>query len=103
MAENKCVFSILDYGAVPDGRTKNTQAFSKAIQACRSAGGGTVLVPAGQYLTGPINLTSNMTLHIQAGARLLFSQDFEDYPPTAFISGATKWHGAHPCIFAKGG
>ena len=48
------VFNVLDYGAHKDGSTNSTEAFRSAIQAARAAGGGTVFVPAGNYVTGPI-------------------------------------------------
>jgi polygalacturonase len=73
-------FRITDFGAVGDGHTKNTDAFAKAIKACVDAGGGRVLVPAGIWLTGPIQLKSNLNLHLEEGAVVLFSGDFEDYP-----------------------
>jgi polygalacturonase len=72
-------FRITDFGAVGDGRTKNTDSFAKAIKACADAGGGTVLVPAGLWLTGPIVFKSNMNLHLEEGAIIFFSPDFEDY------------------------
>jgi polygalacturonase len=58
----------------------NTSAFAKAIAACAEAGGGQVLVPAGIWLTGPIQLKSNINLHLSKGAVILFSPRFEDYP-----------------------
>ncbi|MGD0785849.1 MAG: glycoside hydrolase family 28 protein [Sedimentisphaerales bacterium] len=73
-------FLVTDFGAVDDGRTKNTEAFARAIKACADAGGGTVLVPAGLWLTGPIGLKSNLNLHLEKGAVVLFSPDFNDYP-----------------------
>ncbi len=76
----KRTFRITDFGAVGDGHTKNTDAFAKAIKACADAGGGTVLVPAGLWLTGPIVFKSNMNLHLEEGAIILFSPEFEDYP-----------------------
>ena len=72
-------FNLRDYGANPDGRSRNTGAFRRAVAACRAAGGGTVEVPAGRYLTGPIDLASNLNLHLEAGATILFSQDFAAY------------------------
>jgi polygalacturonase len=73
-------FRITDFGAIGDGQTKNTQAFAKAIKACADAGGGIVLVPAGLWLTGSIELKSNLNLHLEQGAVVLFSPNFEDYP-----------------------
>src|SRR4051812_38905075 len=55
-------FKITDFGAVGDGHTLNTDAFSKTIAACSKAGGGRVVVPAGSWLTGPIELKSNINL-----------------------------------------
>ena len=66
------VFNVLDYGAHRDGSTNSTEAFRSAIQAAKAAGGGTVFVPAGNYITGPIELVSNLVLHIDAGATLRF-------------------------------
>lgn len=65
-------FNILDYGARNDGSTKATEAIQSAIQAAKSAGGGTVYIPAGQYVCGPIELVSNLVLYIDAGAVLRF-------------------------------
>jgi polygalacturonase len=72
--------SILDFGAVGDGKTDNTQAIAKAIAACAAAGGGQVLVPPGTWLTGPIHLMSRIDFHLDAGAFVLFSRKFDDYP-----------------------
>src|SRR5437773_8280985 len=65
-------FNILDYGARNDGSARATDAIRKAIQAAKAAGGGTVYIPAGTYVTGPIELVSNMTLYVDAGATLRF-------------------------------
>jgi polygalacturonase len=72
-------FSLKDFGAVADGHTSNTDAFARAIAAVDKAGGGTLSVPAGNYLTGAINLCSSLNLRLEAGARILFSQNFDDY------------------------
>jgi len=66
------VFNVLDYGAHNDGSAPSTEAIRSAIQAAKAAGGGTVYVPAGNYVTGPIELVSNLALHIDAGATLNF-------------------------------
>jgi len=73
-------FVITDYGAVGDGHTKNTKAFAEAIKACVKAGGGRVLVPAGVWLTGAIELRSNLNLHFEQGAVIQFSENYEDFP-----------------------
>src|SRR5204863_3137727 len=66
------VFNIADYGAKQDGSAAATDAFRRAIQAAKTAGGGTIYVPAGKYTSGPIELFSNMTLHVDAGATIEF-------------------------------
>lgn len=75
------VFNISDFGALGDGKTDCTEAFRKAIDKCSSTGGGTVLVPAGTFLTGPIHLLSKVNLHIEKGATILFSRDTKRYLP----------------------
>ncbi|WP_224994826.1 glycoside hydrolase family 28 protein [Cesiribacter sp. SM1] len=72
--------SITDFGAVGDGITKNTQAITKAIDAVVAAGGGKVLIPSGIWLTGPIILKSNINIHTEEGALVIFSTDREEYP-----------------------
>src|ERR1019366_8687995 len=66
------VFNVLDYGAHNDGSAPVTEAIRSAIQSAKAAGGGTVYFPAGNYVTGPIELVSNLVLHIDAGATLTF-------------------------------
>lgn len=66
------VHNILDYGARNDGSTDATGAIRSAIQAAKAAGGGTVHIPPGNYITGPIELVDNLVLHIEAGATLQF-------------------------------
>ena len=86
--------SIVDFGAVPDGRTMNTQAINDAIRACVKKGGGTVVISAGTWLTGPIELDNNIELHVDAGAMVLFSPRFEDYPmPARGIRVTSPIHG----------
>ncbi len=95
-------FNIVDYGAVADGKTKNTSAIANAIEACAKAGGGTVLIPAGTWLTGAIHLKSDINLHLAEDAVLLFSDDPADYLPVVF----TRWAGFEcfnysPLIYAR--
>ncbi|GAB4094028.1 YhcH/YjgK/YiaL family protein [Flaviaesturariibacter terrae] len=73
-------FSVRNYGAVPDGQTLNTAAFAKAIDACAKAGGGKVIVPAGLWLTGPIELRSGVNLVVERGALIQFTPDHTQYP-----------------------
>jgi DNA sulfur modification protein DndE len=72
--------SITDFGALSDGHTMNTKPINDAIRACAKQGGGTVVIPPGVWLTGPIQLDSNIELRVEAGALVLFSGKFEDYP-----------------------
>ncbi len=72
--------SIKEYGAVGDGLVKNSEAFKDAIEAVNKAGGGKVLVPRGVWYTGPITLLSNVNLHLEDGALIIFSKDKDDYP-----------------------
>lgn len=72
--------NIVAHGAVGDGVTKNTDAIHKAIQEVVDHGGGRVIVPRGIWLTGPIELKSNINVHLQDGALIVFSKDFDDYP-----------------------
>jgi polygalacturonase len=65
-------FNILDYGAHNDGSASSTEAIRSAIRAAHAAGGGTVCVPPGMYVTGPIELTNNLVLDVEAGATLKF-------------------------------
>jgi polygalacturonase len=72
--------SITEYGAVSDGLTKNSTAFKAAIEEVNAEGGGKVIVPRGIWLTGPITLLSNVNLHLEDGALIIFSKDKDDYP-----------------------
>lgn len=69
------------YGAKGDGVSKDTAAIQAAIDACEKQGGGTVQLVAGTYLSAPIVLRSNITLHLDKDATLLGSSDHADYPP----------------------
>lgn len=71
-ATGRQIFNIADYGAKKDGSAFATEAFRQTIQAAKAAGGGTIYVPPGKYISGPIELFSNMTLDIDAGATIAF-------------------------------
>ena len=68
------------YGAKPDGVTKNTKAIQAAIDACSAAGGGTVKLSGGTFVSGPIVIRSKVTLDIAEGTTLFGSPDHADYP-----------------------
>ncbi len=74
-------YNVLKYGAKNDSSKLATTAIKNAIEAASKAGGGTVYFPAGKYLTGSIHLKSNITILIDAGAELHFSDNFDDYLP----------------------
>ena len=82
-------FTISEFGAVADGATDATAAIETAIETCHAAGGGRVVVPAGEFLTGPVRLLSNVDLHLAAGATLRFSTDPARYLPVVL----TRWEG----------
>ncbi len=72
-------YVITDYGAVSDTTVLSTDALQQCIDRCSAAGGGRVVVPAGQYKTGTIVLKSNVHLHLELGATLYGSTDLRDY------------------------
>ena len=74
-------FDITQFGAIGDGVTDCTDAFRHAIAACRTAGGGRVIVPNGRFLTGPIHLVSRVNLHVTRDGTVAFSQDTARYLP----------------------
>ncbi|HTV47182.1 MAG TPA: glycoside hydrolase family 28 protein [Phycisphaerae bacterium] len=95
-------FSVLSYGAAGDGKTDNTSAFSAAISACNAAGGGHVVVPAGTYLTGAILLKSNVDLHLEKGAVLMFDGDESEYPLEPTRNQGIDLINFSPLIYANG-
>jgi polygalacturonase len=96
-------FNIQDFGAIGDGTTDCTDAFSKAISACSLEGGGRIVVPTGVFLTGTIHLKSNVNLWVTRNATILFSQDTKKYLPVVL----TRFEGVElmnysPFIYAYG-
>ena len=72
--------NLKDFGAVGDGKTLCTEAFAKAIDNLSGKGGGRLIVPRGIWHTGPIVLKSNINLHLEKGAVILFAADESLYP-----------------------
>ena len=73
--------NIVDHGADPLGKIKCTNVINNLIDSLSATGGGTLFFPAGTFLTGPIILKSNITLYLDAGSVVRFSDDFDDYLP----------------------
>lgn len=96
-------FVITNFGATPGGASDATEAIRKAIAECVRAGGGRVVVPSGEFLSGPIHLKSGVDLHLQKGATLRFSTDPSRYLPVV----KTRFEGVEmmnysPLIYALG-
>ncbi len=82
-------FNITDFGAIPDGQTDCRSSILDAINDCHKAGGGRVIIPAGDYISeGPLLLKSNVNLHLQEGAYLKFGINPEDY-----LTGSPEFNG----------
>ena len=82
-------YNIKSFGAIGDGTTDCSAAFSKAINECSVNGGGKVVVPEGIFLTDPIYLKSNVNLYVSENAIIKFSDDKSKYLPVVF----TRWEG----------
>jgi len=98
-------YNVRDHGAKGDGTTLDTRAVQAAIDACTRDGGGTVLVPAGTFHIGTIEMKSNVTLHIAAGGTLLGSADGKQYHAVDAIplrGDSTLGDGNWALIFAVG-
>jgi polygalacturonase len=94
-------YLVTAYGAMGNGRTEDHAALLRAIAACADEGGGRVVVPPGEYLTGPLRLRSRVNLHLCAGATLRFVADSCRYLPPVL----TRWEGVEcmglaPFIYA---
>ncbi len=95
-AANPVQISVVDTGAVPDGKTLNTRSIQSAIDQLASNGGGTVIIPPGKFLSGALFLKPKVNLTIQAGAVLAGSTNIEDYPsmPTRIEGHTQVWRPA---------
>jgi len=96
-------FSLADYKAKGDGKTMNTEAFKNAIAAVNAAGGGTLDVPAGTYLTGAIDFCSSMNLHLEANATILFSPNFDEYKSGASYRPLIQGNNLHDVMISGNG
>jgi polygalacturonase len=94
-------FNIQEFGADPNDQEATSKAIASAISQANSQGGGTVIIPAGEWPTGKIHFKSNINLHLEKGATLLFSSNPEDYLPAV----QSTWEGMEcfnysPLIYA---
>ncbi len=94
-------FVITDFGAIKDDKEATTKAINQAINEANGAGAGIVVIPEGEWLTKKIHLKSNVNLHLEKGAVLLFSEDPKDYLPAVH----STWEGMEcynysPLIYA---
>jgi polygalacturonase len=93
---HRTVFNVRRFGATGDGKTLDSPALNQAIRAAAAAGGGTVFVPAGTYLSGSLRLTNNINLHLDAGAIILGApQNLNAYDPTEPWMGPAYQDGGH--------
>ncbi|GAB3325031.1 hypothetical protein GCM10027299_22710 [Larkinella ripae] len=96
LAQPATYFNVLQYGARNDSSQLATTAVRKAIETAAKGGGGTIYFPPGKYKTGPIHLKSNITILIDAGAELHFSDNFDDYLPMV----SSRWEGTDVTNFS---
>ena len=98
-----CLDSLTQRFCIDSSERNNIYAIQAVVNACGDAGGGTVIVPEGEWRSGPIHLKSNVRLHMEDGAVIVFSERYEDYLPAVF----TRWEGVEcynysPLIYANG-
>jgi polygalacturonase len=93
--EHASTFNVREHGAAGNGQTLDSPAIQSAIDVCAAQGGGTVFLPAGQYLTGSLFLRNNITLYLDAGAVILGSENHQDYPIIH-----SRWEGMHQEAYA---
>ncbi len=93
---NRTVYSVRDFGATGDGQTLDSPAINRAIETCARAGGGTVYLPAGTYLSGSLRLKSNIHLYLDAGSVLLGApQSLKAYDEEEPFQGPAFQDGGH--------
>ena len=73
--DQKSIYNVRTFGAIGDGKAPDSKAINKAIETAANAGGGTVYLPAGNYLSGSIHLKSNVSLYIDQGATIIATDE----------------------------
>ncbi len=97
----KLTFNVRNFGATGDGATKDTAAFQKALDTCAVSGGGEVLVPAGKYLIGSIQIGNRTILRLEKDSVLKGSPDLDDYP-VMDIRWEGRWQQGHRALIYAG-
>ncbi|MEO0553407.1 MAG: glycoside hydrolase family 28 protein [Bacteroidota bacterium] len=95
-AQQNGIYSVQSYGAIGDAKTLATESIQRAIDECAKNGGGKVIVPPGEYLTGPLFLKSDITFEVFPGATLIFDDNIETNP---IIDG--RWEGIERKVYAS--
>ena len=97
------IYNVKTYGAIGDGKNLDSKAINKAIEIAANAGGGTVYLPAGNYLSGSIHLKSNISLYLDQGATIIatsenpgevYDQEEQTVNMTYQDSGHSHFHNA---------
>ena len=103
-SERLAIYDFTDDGEkIGIVETKETARFQRAIDAAHAAGGGRVTVPAGEHLVGALHLKSNVELHLEKNATLVFSDDVRDYQPAVRVSWeGVECHNLSPLLYAYG-
>jgi polygalacturonase len=97
----KASYNVRSFGAKGDGTTKDTGAFQKALDTCAVSGGGEVIVPAGKYLIGSIQIGNRTILRLEKDSVLMGSPDLEDYP-IMDIRWEGRWQQGHRALIYAG-
>jgi len=94
--------NITEFGAISGGAVSNTKMIAAAIDAVVKKGGGTVIIPEGLWLTGPIVLKSKVNLHAEKGGLVLFTNDYDEYPLVkTWFEGEFMWRATSPICAEK--
>ncbi|WP_224450360.1 glycoside hydrolase family 28 protein [Haloprofundus salilacus] len=91
-------YNVRELGAVGDGDELDTEAIQGALDDC-AATGGTVHIPPGEYRTEPLQVSSDTTLHLEAGATLQFERDYDAFPMVESRWEGWDQVGFHPCLW----
>lgn len=95
-------YNVIDFGADPTGKISSGNNIAMAIKKCHQSGGGYVIIPKGDYISGPIHLMSNVNLHLEEGSIIRFSTDPKDYLPLVNTSfEGIEMYNYSPLIYAN--